>query len=46
MKRPFAHLQRGQDGKYSDDDLARIMQAAIEDVAGKSGMSHLSSMAS
>jgi Ca2+-binding EF-hand superfamily protein len=35
MKRPFAHLQRGQDGKYSDDDLVRIMQAGIEDVAGE-----------
>lgn len=35
MKRPFAHLQRGQDGKYNDDDLVRIMQAGIEDVAGE-----------
>lgn len=35
MKRPFAHLQRGEDGNYNDDDLVRIMQAGIEDVAGK-----------
>jgi linoleate 10R-lipoxygenase len=35
MKRPFAHLQRGQDGKFPDDDLVRIMQTAIEDVAGE-----------
>lgn len=35
MQRPFAHLQRGQDGKFSDDDLVRIMQAGIEDVAGE-----------
>lgn len=35
MKRPFAHLRRGEDGKYNDDDLVRIMQAAIEDVAGE-----------
>ncbi len=35
MKRPFAHLRRGEDGKYNDDDLVRIMQAGIEDVAGE-----------
>lgn len=35
MQRPFARLQRGQDGKFNDDDLVRIMQGAIEDVAGK-----------
>lgn len=34
-KRPFAHLQRDKEGKFNDDDLARIMQSAIEDVAGK-----------
>jgi hypothetical protein len=34
-KRPFAHLQRGADGKYNDDDLVKIMQSGIEDVAGE-----------
>lgn len=35
IQRPFAHLRRGQDGRFNDDDLARIMQAGIEDVAGE-----------
>lgn len=34
-QRPFARLERGPDGKYNDDDLVKIMQAAIEDVSGK-----------
>jgi linoleate 10R-lipoxygenase len=24
-KRPFAHLHRGEDGKFSDDELVHIM---------------------
>jgi linoleate 10R-lipoxygenase len=35
MKRPFAHLNRGEDGKFNDDDLVRILQSGIEDVAGE-----------
>ena len=33
-KRPFAKLQRGADGKFSDDDLAQILTESVEDVAG------------
>lgn len=35
-KRTFAHLQRQEDGTFKDDDLVKIMTAAVEDVAGKS----------
>lgn len=35
QKRPFAKLQRDADGKFSDDDLARILTESVEDVAGK-----------
>ena len=35
MKRPFAHLKRGEDGKFLDDDLVNIMQTGIEEQAGK-----------
>ncbi len=34
QKRPFAKLQREQDGKFKDDDLVNIMTEAIEDTAG------------
>lgn len=34
MERPFAHLKRGPDGKYNDEDLVKIMQTGIEEVAG------------
>jgi linoleate 10R-lipoxygenase len=34
-KREFANLKRGEDGKYSDDDLAKILIDSIEDCAGK-----------
>jgi linoleate 10R-lipoxygenase len=37
QKRPFAHLKRGPDGKFNDDDLARIMTMGIEQVAGSFG---------
>jgi len=33
-ERPFAHIQRGTDGKFSDDDLVKIMTESIEDTAG------------
>lgn len=36
QKRPFAKLQRGEDGNFSDDDLVHIMTEAIEDTAGMS----------
>ena len=35
MQRPFAHLKRGEDGNFADDDLVNIMQTGIEEVAGK-----------
>jgi linoleate 10R-lipoxygenase len=34
QKRPFAKLQRDANGKFSDDDLARILTESVEDVAG------------
>jgi linoleate 10R-lipoxygenase len=34
MQRPFAHLKRGEDGKFADDDLVKIMQTGVEEVAG------------
>lgn len=37
QKRPFAHLQRGPDGKFNDDDLAQIIQIGVEQVAGSFG---------
>ena len=41
QKRPFAHLQRGADGKFSDDDLVKIMTEAIEDPAGAFGANNI-----
>jgi linoleate 10R-lipoxygenase len=35
QKRPFAKLQRGADGKYSDDELVKILTDSIEDCAGE-----------
>lgn len=32
--RTFGHMHRGADGKFSDDDLARILTESVEDVAG------------
>jgi linoleate 10R-lipoxygenase len=37
-KRTFANLQRQANGTFKDDDLVRIMQAAIEDVAGRASL--------
>ena len=39
-QRPFAHLERGPDGKFNDDDLVKIMQTGIEDLAGKLDSTH------
>lgn len=41
MKRPFAHLKRGSDGKLPDDDLVRILADAIEDPAGAFGANNV-----
>lgn len=38
QKRPFAKLQRDANGKFSDDDLARILTESVEDVAGNNLM--------
>lgn len=35
QQRPFAHLERQADGRYSDDDLVKIIADSIEDTAGK-----------
>lgn len=35
MKRDFANLERGSDGKFSDDALVEILADSIEDTAGK-----------
>jgi linoleate 10R-lipoxygenase len=39
MERPFAHLKRGPDGKFADDDLVKILQTGVEEVAGMLGIS-------
>ncbi|KAL0059840.1 hypothetical protein AAF712_013377 [Marasmius tenuissimus] len=36
-KRVFAGMKRGQDGRFSDDDLAKILQDATEDPACRFG---------
>lgn len=35
VQRPFAKLQRGPDGKFSDDDLVKIITEGIEDCSGR-----------
>lgn len=35
IKRDLDGLQRGSDGRFSDDDLVRILAESIEDVAGQ-----------
>ncbi|KAJ5720751.1 Psi-producing oxygenase A [Penicillium malachiteum] len=40
-KRPFANLQRQADGSYPDDDLVKIFQDSVEDVAGAFGASNV-----
>lgn len=39
--RQFDELTRGEDGKYSDDDLAKIWLDSVEDVAGSFGAAHV-----
>ena len=41
MKRDFAGLKRGPDGKFDDGDLVNIISDAIEDVAGCPGAQHV-----
>ncbi|KAL8994260.1 MAG: hypothetical protein Q9169_005713 [Polycauliona sp. 2 TL-2023] len=41
QKRPFAKLQRGADGKYPDEGLARILTESVEDVAGAFGANNI-----
>lgn len=40
-ERPFAKLQRQADGRFSDDDLVRIFEESVEDVAGAFGASNV-----
>ena len=40
-KRPFAKLERGSDGKFSDDDLVKILMEAVEDPAGSFGANNV-----
>ncbi|KAF2099021.1 heme peroxidase [Rhizodiscina lignyota] len=40
-KRPFGGMQRGADGKYSDDDLVKIIADSIEDCAGSFGANNV-----
>ncbi|KAH0846113.1 hypothetical protein AYO21_10106 [Fonsecaea monophora] len=37
LQRPFAHLKRDAHGKFDDGELAKIMQAGVEEVAGAFG---------
>ncbi|CCU79145.1 unnamed protein product [Blumeria hordei] len=37
LKRQFANLTRNSDGNYLDDELVRILEASINDVAGSFG---------
>ncbi|KAI4142174.1 MAG: hypothetical protein LQ341_003278 [Variospora aurantia] len=41
QKRPFANLQRGADGKYPDEGLAKILTESVEDVAGAFGANNI-----
>ncbi|KAK7510648.1 fatty acid oxygenase [Phyllosticta citriasiana] len=41
MKREFAGLARGSDGKFSDDDLVEILSDSIEDTAGAFGANNV-----
>lgn len=40
-KREFGGLKRGTDGRFSDQDLVNVLQASMEDAAGKSSNSTL-----
>ncbi|KAF2141807.1 uncharacterized protein K452DRAFT_287766 [Aplosporella prunicola CBS 121167] len=41
QKRPFANLERGTDGKFSDDDLVKIISDSIDDCAGSFGANNV-----
>lgn len=41
QKRPFADLQRDEDGKLPDDELVEILTSAIEDTAGAFGPNNI-----
>lgn len=41
LKRPFAGLQRKEDGSFDDGDLVNILADCIEDVAGCPGAQHV-----
>ncbi|CEJ62348.1 Putative Psi-producing oxygenase A [Penicillium brasilianum] len=41
VERPFAKLQREADGRFNDDDLVRIFEESVEDVAGAFGASNV-----
>lgn len=41
VERPFAKLQRQADGHFSDDDLVKIFEESVEDVAGAFGASNV-----
>lgn len=40
-QRPFAKLQRKEDGTFNDDDLVKIFGESVEDCAGAFGASHV-----
>lgn len=40
-ERNFTGLKRGEDGKYSDDELVSIITESVEDVAGAFGANHI-----
>ena len=41
LKRPFANLKRGPDGKFDDGELVNILSDSIEDVAGCPGANNV-----
>ena len=41
QKRPFADLQRKEDGSFEDDPLVKIFGESVEDCAGAFGASHV-----
>ncbi|KAJ5224070.1 Psi-producing oxygenase A [Penicillium chermesinum] len=44
LDRPFAKLHRQADGSFDDDDLVKIFQESVEDVAGAFGASNVPSV--
>lgn len=41
LERPFANLTRNEDGTFPDDDLVKIFEESVEDVAGAFGASNV-----